>query len=128
MIDQRLRQIDALYAAEASTPQDRATGGAVRDPLALARAREQRLWDALQPDRIIVHTPDGPKRLSEITELASGLKEEMRIERAARGVTPVFRQLADLDRTMENMIKVAASRASDREAFIPPPASATTSR
>ena len=81
LIDTRLRQIDSLYATESTTPQNRATGGAVRDPLALAREREQRLWDALQPDRIVVPTPDGPKRLSEITELASGLKEEMRVER-----------------------------------------------
>ena len=97
----------------------------MRDPLALAREREQRLWDAIQPDRIIVPTPDGPKRLSEITELASGLKEEMRIERAAHGATPAFKQMRQLDRTIINMIKVAASRATDREARRPPPGTGT---
>ena len=119
LIDARLRQIDSLYATESTTPQNRATGGAVRDPLALAREREQRLWDALQPDKIVVTTPDGPRRLSEITELASGLKEEMRVERAAHGATPAFKQMRSLNRTVENMIKVAASRASDREARAP---------
>ena len=112
LIDTRLRQIEADYAA----PQNRATGGAVRDPLEVAKEKERRLWDALQPDRIHVWTPDGHKTLREITELASGLKAEMRVERTANGITPALRHMADLDRTMENMIKVAASRASDLEA------------
>lgn len=112
MIDARLRQIEAEYAA----PQNRATGGAVLDPLETAKEKERRLWDALQPDKAWVWTPDGHKTLREITELASGLKAEMRVERATHGVTPALRHMAHLDRTMENMIKVAASRASDLEA------------
>jgi phage-related tail fiber protein len=116
MIETRLRQIEAQYAAESAARQDRASGGAVQDPLALARAREQRLWDALQGDKVWVWTPDGHKRLSEVTELASGLKAEMRVERAANGVTPALKHMECLDRTVENIIKTAASRASDREA------------
>ena len=112
LIDSRLRQIEAEYEA----PQNRATGGAVHDRLEVAKEKERRLWDALQPDKAWVWTPDGHKTLREITDLASGLKAEMRVERAAYGVTPAFKQMRQLDRTMENMIKVAASRASDREA------------
>jgi hypothetical protein len=113
LIESRLRQIETDYAA---TRQNRASGGAVHDPLAVAREKEQRLWDALQPDKVWVRTPEGYKKLREITDLASGLKAEMRVERAANGVTPTFRWMAKLDRTMENMIKIAASRQSDREA------------
>jgi hypothetical protein len=67
---------------------------------AQAAAKERRLWEALR----------------EIAELASGLKAEIRVERAANGVTPALKWMAELDRTMERMITTAASRASDREA------------
>ena len=89
-----------------------------RDHDASAEGQGARFWDALQGDRVWVWTPDGPKRLSEITELASGLKEEMRIERATRGITPALRQMASLDRTVESIIKIAASRQSDRKAQV----------
>jgi hypothetical protein len=116
LIENRLRQIEAQYAAE-SVRQDRAAGGAVHDPLALAREREQRLWDALQPDKVWVRTPEGHKKLREITDLASGLKAEMRVERTTNGVTPTLRWMTRLNETMENIIKIAASRQSDREAL-----------
>jgi hypothetical protein len=64
----------------------------------------------------LVWTPDGRKTLSELTELASGLKAEMRQERAANGDTAALRWMAALDRTMENIITTAATRQSAREA------------
>lgn len=120
MIARRLHDIDAQFTAEISTPQPLASGRAVRDPLpealARARAKEERLWDALQGDKVWVRTPDGQKTLSEITDLASGLKAEMRQERAANGDTPTLRWMAKLERTTENMITTAATRQSAREA------------
>jgi hypothetical protein len=114
MITRRLREIERHYAAEVATPQSRTSGGA--EAIARAAAKERRLWDALQGDHVLVWTPDGHKTLSELTDLASGLKAEMRQERAANGDTPALKWMAELDRTMENLITTAATRQSAREA------------
>jgi hypothetical protein len=115
MITRRLRDIEAQFSAEVSSPHPQA-GGAIAEASARAAAKERRLWDALQGDRTWVWTPDGHKTLREITELASGLKAEMRQERATNGDTAALKWMAELDRTMENLITVAATRQSAREA------------
>jgi hypothetical protein len=116
MITRRLRDIEAQFVAEVSSAHPGAVGDPVPEAIARAAAKERRLWDALQGDRTWLRTPEGPKRLSELAELASGLKAEMRQERAANGVTPALKWMEQLDRTMENMITVAATRQSAREA------------
>ena len=110
LISRRLRQIEAHFTADVSG------GTALPEALERARAKERRLWDAIQGDRVWVRTPDGHKTLSQITELASGLKAEMRQERAAHGDTPALKWMLELDRTMENLITVAATRQSAKEA------------
>lgn len=120
MIASRLRSIDAAHAAEIAAPQRLATGGAVRDVFAeaeaRAQAREQRLWEAIQADRISVWSPDGARPLGDFTNLLSRLRVDMRRESALNGATPTFRRMARLATADENLIKIAASRASDREA------------
>jgi hypothetical protein len=97
-----------------ATPQSGTSGGA--EAIARAAAKERRLWDAIRGDKTWVWTPTGHRTLRELTELASGLKAEMRAERAANGDTAALRWMAELDRTMENLITTAATRQSAREA------------
>ena len=130
-----------------------ALGEAARKPLAesmaKAKEREQRLWQAIQADKIGIWTNQvaarardvgrkmglqkpmsGEERaifdaagslprwtkLSDVTDLSSRIKAEMRNERFTNGNTPALKRMTQLNKTMENVIKNAATRQSAKEA------------
>jgi hypothetical protein len=55
-------------------------------------------------------------KLSDLTDLTSRLKAEMRNERFTNGNTPALRRMTELLKTSENVIKAAATRQSAAEA------------
>lgn len=55
-------------------------------------------------------------KLSDLTDLSQRIKAEMRNERFTNGNTPALKRMTQLNKTMENVIKNAATRQSAKEA------------